>query len=45
MQIAAARHATSGRQEMIDKRTRHHGYVRRTGADLPEVRGWRRPGE
>jgi xylulose-5-phosphate/fructose-6-phosphate phosphoketolase len=28
------------RQRLIDKRTEHQEYVRRTGEDLPEVREW-----
>jgi xylulose-5-phosphate/fructose-6-phosphate phosphoketolase len=36
-----ARHAAVLRQQMVDKRTQHREYVRRTGEDLPEVRDWR----
>ena len=25
---------------MVDKRTEHHEFIRRTGEDLPEVRDW-----
>ena len=35
-----ARRAATVRQQMVDKRVEHHGYVRRTGEDLPEVRDW-----
>jgi xylulose-5-phosphate/fructose-6-phosphate phosphoketolase len=35
-----ARRAATLRQQMVDKRTEHHDYVRRTGEDLPEVRDW-----
>jgi xylulose-5-phosphate/fructose-6-phosphate phosphoketolase len=35
-----ARRAATVRQRMVDKRTEHHAYVRRTGEDLPEVRDW-----
>jgi hypothetical protein len=28
---------------MVDQRTRHHEYIRRTGEDLPEVRDWAWP--
>jgi xylulose-5-phosphate/fructose-6-phosphate phosphoketolase len=38
-----ARRAATVRQEMVDRRARHHEYVRRTGEDLPEVRDWRWP--
>jgi xylulose-5-phosphate/fructose-6-phosphate phosphoketolase len=36
-----ARRAAVLRQQMVDKRTQHREYVRRTGEDLPEVRDWR----
>jgi xylulose-5-phosphate/fructose-6-phosphate phosphoketolase len=29
---------------MVDQRTRHQDYIRRTGEDLPEVRDWTWPG-
>ncbi len=32
--------AASVRQTMIDQRTRHQDYIRRTGEDIPEVRDW-----
>ena len=32
------------RQHMVDKRTEHREYIRRTGEDLPEVAGWTWPG-
>jgi xylulose-5-phosphate/fructose-6-phosphate phosphoketolase len=35
-----ARRAAGVRQHMVDKRTEHHDYIRRTGEDLPEVRDW-----
>jgi xylulose-5-phosphate/fructose-6-phosphate phosphoketolase len=35
-----ARRAAGLRQLMVDKRTEHHDYIRRTGEDLPEVRDW-----
>ncbi len=38
-----ARRAAALRQHMVDKRTEHHDYVRRTGEDLPEVRDWTWP--
>jgi xylulose-5-phosphate/fructose-6-phosphate phosphoketolase len=38
-----ARRAAAVRQLMVDQRTRHHEYVRRTGEDLPEVRTWSWP--
>jgi xylulose-5-phosphate/fructose-6-phosphate phosphoketolase len=38
-----ARRAATLRQLMVDKRTEHHDYVRRTGEDLPEVRDWHWP--
>jgi len=38
-----ARRAAIVRQEMVDQRTRHHEYIRRTGEDLPEVRTWTWP--
>jgi xylulose-5-phosphate/fructose-6-phosphate phosphoketolase len=28
------------RQSMVDRRTEHRNYIRRTGEDLPEVRDW-----
>jgi xylulose-5-phosphate/fructose-6-phosphate phosphoketolase len=31
------------RQHMVDKRTEHRAYVRRTGEDLPEIRDWTWP--
>jgi xylulose-5-phosphate/fructose-6-phosphate phosphoketolase len=39
-----ARRAATVRQEMIDRRTRHRDYIRRTGEDLPEIRDWTWPG-
>jgi xylulose-5-phosphate/fructose-6-phosphate phosphoketolase len=39
-----ARKAANLRQWLVDQRTRHHDYVRRTGEDLPEVRDWMWPG-
>jgi xylulose-5-phosphate/fructose-6-phosphate phosphoketolase len=39
-----ARRAATLRQQMVDKRTQHHDYVRRTGEDLPEIRDWTWPG-
>ena len=38
-----ARRAAVVRQTMVDQRTRHHEYIRRTGEDLPEVREWTWP--
>jgi xylulose-5-phosphate/fructose-6-phosphate phosphoketolase len=35
--------AAALRQQMVDQRSRHHDYIRRTGEDLPEVRDWRLP--
>ncbi len=35
-----ARRAAGVRQRMVDMRTQHRDYVRRTGEDLPEVRDW-----
>ena len=35
-----ARRAAVVRQPMVDKRTQHRDYVRRTGEDLPEIRDW-----
>jgi xylulose-5-phosphate/fructose-6-phosphate phosphoketolase len=35
-----ARKAASIRQRMVDLRTEHWNYVRRTGEDLPMVRDW-----
>jgi xylulose-5-phosphate/fructose-6-phosphate phosphoketolase len=35
-----ARRAAGLRQSMVDRRTEHHAYVRRTGEDMPEVRDW-----
>ncbi|GIH20082.1 putative phosphoketolase [Rugosimonospora africana] len=35
-----ARDAVSLRRQMVDKRTEHRDYVRRTGRDLPEIREW-----
>jgi len=32
--------AATVRQKMLDLRTRHRDYIRRTGEDLPEVRDW-----
>ncbi|MEU3273731.1 phosphoketolase family protein [Saccharomonospora sp. NPDC006951] len=31
------------RQEFVDKRTRHHSWIREYGEDLPEVRDWAWP--
>ncbi len=39
-----ARRAAVLRQEMVDRRARHHEYVRITGEDLPEIRDWVWPG-
>jgi xylulose-5-phosphate/fructose-6-phosphate phosphoketolase len=38
-----ARRAATLRQQMVDHRTRHREYIRRTGEDLPEVRDWHWP--
>ena len=38
-----ARRAAGLRQHMVDKRTEHRDYIRRTGEDLPEVRDWTWP--
>jgi len=35
-----ARKAAVVRQKMVDLRTEHHEYIRRTGEDLPIVRDW-----
>jgi xylulose-5-phosphate/fructose-6-phosphate phosphoketolase len=35
-----ARRAATVRQLMVDKRTEHHEYIRRTGEDMPDVRYW-----
>jgi xylulose-5-phosphate/fructose-6-phosphate phosphoketolase len=35
-----ARKAAVVRQKMVDVRTEHHAYIRRTGEDLPIVRDW-----
>ncbi|WP_028926351.1 phosphoketolase family protein [Pseudonocardia acaciae] len=32
------------RQDMVDARARHHGWIREHGEDLPEVRDWVWPG-
>jgi xylulose-5-phosphate/fructose-6-phosphate phosphoketolase len=37
------RRAAGLRQRMVDKRAEHHGFIRRTGEDLPEVRDWTWP--
>jgi xylulose-5-phosphate/fructose-6-phosphate phosphoketolase len=39
-----ARRAAGLRQQMVDKRTEHRHYIRRTGEDLPEIRDWVWPG-
>jgi xylulose-5-phosphate/fructose-6-phosphate phosphoketolase len=39
-----ARRAAGLRQQMVDKRTEHRQYIRRTGEDLPEIRDWVWPG-
>jgi xylulose-5-phosphate/fructose-6-phosphate phosphoketolase len=38
-----ARRAAGVRQLMVDKRAEHHGYIRATGEDLPEIRDWTWP--
>jgi xylulose-5-phosphate/fructose-6-phosphate phosphoketolase len=32
--------AATLRQQMVDKLREHHGYIRRTGEDTPEVTNW-----
>jgi xylulose-5-phosphate/fructose-6-phosphate phosphoketolase len=39
-----ARSTAALRQQMVDKRTEHRHYIRRTGEDLPEIRDWVWPG-
>jgi xylulose-5-phosphate/fructose-6-phosphate phosphoketolase len=35
-----AQRAAGVRQAMVDKRTEHRDYIRRTGEDLPEISDW-----